>query len=95
MNFINIPSLFNLWREAIHVGNLEYPNSGDVYYSMLDDFMRSSKEDIEFLLEQYKILIYDGNFDIICNHSGNLADPDPLYIFRTRKGSRIQFLPND
>jgi len=59
-------------REAIHVGNLEYPNSGDVYYSMLDDFMRSSKEDIEFLLEQYKILIYDGNFDIICNHSGVL-----------------------
>jgi vitellogenic carboxypeptidase-like protein len=39
---------------------------------MLDDFMRSSKEDIEFLLEQYKILIYDGNFDIICNHSGVL-----------------------
>ena len=61
-----------MWREAIHVGDLEYPNSANVYFSMLDDFMRSSKEDIEFLLEQYKILIYDGNFDIICNHSGVL-----------------------
>ncbi len=54
------------------MGDLEYPNSANVYFSMLDDFMRSSKEDIEFLLEQYKILIYDGNFDIICNHSGVL-----------------------
>merc|ERR1711872_104086 len=27
---------------------------------------------IEYLLEHYKVLIYDGNFDIICNHSGVL-----------------------
>ena len=37
-----------MFREAIHVGDLEYPNSGNVYFSMLDDFMRSSKEDIEY-----------------------------------------------
>jgi len=59
-------------RRALHVGNLEYPNSGDVYFSMIYDFMRSSQHDIEFLLEHYKTLIYDGNFDIICNHSGVL-----------------------
>jgi len=59
-------------RKAIHVGNLEYPNSGDVYFSMINDFMRSSQHDIEFLLERYRTLIYDGNFDIICNHSGIL-----------------------
>jgi len=59
-------------REALHVGTLEFPNSGDVYFSMINDFMQSSIHDIEFLLEQYKVLIYDGNFDIICNHSGIL-----------------------
>jgi len=59
-------------RKALHVGNLEFPNSGNVYRSMINDFMRSSQHDIEYLLEHYKVLIYDGNFDIICNHSGVL-----------------------
>jgi len=59
-------------RTALHVGNLEFPNSGNVYYSMINDFMQSSIHDIEFLLEKYRVLIYDGNFDIICNHSGVL-----------------------
>jgi len=68
MTFCNLESS----RKALHVGNLEYPNSGNVYYSMIDDFMRTSQHDIEFLLEHYKVLIYDGNFDIICNHSGVL-----------------------
>lgn len=54
------------------MGNVEYPNSGNVYYSMINDFMQSSIHDIEYLLEKYKILMYDGNFDIICNHSGVL-----------------------
>ena len=57
-------------RQALHVGNLEYPNSGDVYGSMLADFMHTSKHDIEYLLEKYRVLIYDGNLDIIVNHSG-------------------------
>jgi len=39
---------------------------------MINDFMQSSIHDIEFLLEKYRVLIYDGNFDIICNHSGVL-----------------------
>lgn len=52
--------------------------SGDVYMKMLDDFMRSQKDDIEFLLDRYRALIYDGNFDIICNHSGNLAMFDAM-----------------
>jgi len=67
-DFCNLQST----RQALHVGNVEYPNSGNVYYSMINDFMQSSIHDIEYLLEKYKILIYDGNFDIICNHSGVL-----------------------
>ena len=39
---------------------------------MLQVFMDDGREDIELCLENYKTLIYDGNFDIICNHSGVL-----------------------
>merc|ERR1712130_398221 len=36
-------------------------------------FVESQMHDIEFILNAgYKTLIYDGNFDIICNHSGVL-----------------------
>ncbi len=63
---------------------------------MIDDFMRSERETVEFLLENYKVyylfcnsttisssncfqvLIYDGNFDIICNHSGVLKMIDAM-----------------
>merc|ERR1712121_570220 len=60
-DFCNLEST----REAIHVGNLEFPNSGDVYGAMLNVMMETQMHDIEFL-------IYNGNFDIICNHSGAL-----------------------
>lgn len=67
-------------RKAIHVGNRPFGGqSSDVYYSMLDDFMRSERETLEFLLEHYKVLMYDGNFDIICNHYGILE------MFKTMK----------
>ena len=59
-------------RQALHVGNLDFPNEGDVYFSMINVFMDDGREDIELCLENYKTLIYDGNFDIICNHSGVL-----------------------
>merc|ERR1712203_1284317 len=49
------------------------PNPGDVYFSMINVFMESQMEDIASILNAgYKTLIYDGNFDIICNHSGVL-----------------------
>jgi len=68
-DFCNLEST----REAIHVGNLPFPSGGNVYYSMLNVFMETQMHDIEFLLDLgYRTLIYDGNFDIICNHSGIL-----------------------
>jgi len=66
-DFVNLQST----RKAIHVGNRPFgQQSGDVYNSMLDDFMRSERDILEYLLEHYKVLIYDGNMDIICNHYG-------------------------
>jgi len=68
-DFCNLPST----REALHVGQMPFPNPGDVYFSMINVFMESQMEDIAFILNAgYKTLIYDGNFDIICNHSGVL-----------------------
>ena len=61
------------FREALHVGQMPFPNPGDVYFSMINVFMETQMHDIEFVLNAgYKTLIYDGNFDIICNHSGIL-----------------------
>ena len=57
-------------RQALHVGSLEFPNSGDVYFSMINVFMDDGREDVEFCLENYRTLIYNGNFDIICDHTG-------------------------
>ncbi len=66
-------------RLAMHTGDQPFGSqSGDVYFKMLDDFMRSQREDIEFLMEHYRTLIYNGNFDIICNHSGVLAMFDAM-----------------
>ena len=45
------------FRQALHVGNLEFPNSGDVYFSMINVFMDDGIEDIEFCLENYRLPI--------------------------------------
>ena len=43
-------------RRAIHVGDRPFgTQSGDVYNSMIDDFMRSERENVEFLLDRYKV----------------------------------------
>jgi len=68
-DFLNLQST----RKAIHVGSLPFPNEGDVYWSMINVFMESGIADIEYCLDAgFHTLIYDGNFDIICNHSGVL-----------------------
>lgn len=58
-------------RKAIHVGDRPFgQQSNAVYDKMANDFMKSEKDVLEFLLDNYRVLIYDGNFDIICNHYG-------------------------
>ena len=41
-------------RRALHVGALEFPNSGDVYSAMLGVFMQDARGDLEFCLERYR-----------------------------------------
>jgi len=59
-------------RLALHVGNLPFPNPGNVYGAMAGVMMEDGKDNVEFCLENYKTLIYNGNFDIVCHHSAIL-----------------------
>ena len=53
--FLRLPST----REAIHTGNLPFGSqSGEVYQSMLDVFMKSERETVEFLLERYPVSLF-------------------------------------
>ena len=45
-------------RLAIHVGDRPFgTQSGDVYNSMIDDFMRGERETLEFLLDNYRVIL--------------------------------------
>lgn len=52
-------------REAIHVGNSVFHGSDLVEGHLRKDFMQSVKPWVEQLLEHYRVLIYNGQLDII------------------------------
>jgi vitellogenic carboxypeptidase-like protein len=85
----------DLTRKASHVGDRPFGSqSSDVYFKMIGDFMCSQKEDVEFLLEVYRVLIYDGAMDIICNHSGVLAMFDQMTNW-SGSGNEYYNAPNE
>ncbi|XP_068223803.1 probable serine carboxypeptidase CPVL [Palaemon carinicauda] len=59
--FINKP----LVRRALHVGNLTFHDGGKVESFLEEDIMKSVKPWIEELLDSYKVLIYNGQLDVI------------------------------
>uniref|UniRef100_A0A7N0ZX43 Carboxypeptidase n=1 Tax=Kalanchoe fedtschenkoi TaxID=63787 RepID=A0A7N0ZX43_KALFE len=74
-DFSNVEKFLNLdtVREALGVGDIEFVScSKTVYYAMLDDWMKDYEEVIPLLLEEgIKVLIYAGEYDLICNWMGN------------------------
>ena len=63
----------NQTRRAIHVGGLDFMGlQGKTYDALIPDIMQSKQEDIAGLLEDYPVLLYDGNFDFTGNHTGIL-----------------------
>lgn len=52
-------------RKAIHVGNLTYNSGVEVEKHLLADVMQSVKPWIQELIEKYKVLIYNGQMDVI------------------------------
>ncbi|KAK6945814.1 Peptidase S10, serine carboxypeptidase [Dillenia turbinata] len=60
-------------REALGVGELEFVSCNPtVYQAMLMDWMRNLEEGIPTLLKDgVKLLVYAGEYDLICNWVGN------------------------
>eukprot|EP00246_Nothoceros_aenigmaticus_P011021 TRINITY_DN2826_c0_g1_i1.p1 TRINITY_DN2826_c0_g1~~TRINITY_DN2826_c0_g1_i1.p1 ORF type:complete len:520 (+),score=92.07 TRINITY_DN2826_c0_g1_i1:211-1770(+) len=68
-NFLNQPDT----REALGVGNRKFVScSPVVYQAMLVDWMRNLETGIPEMLENgIKLLVYAGEYDLICNWLGN------------------------
>ncbi|XP_035688950.1 probable serine carboxypeptidase CPVL [Branchiostoma floridae] len=62
MDYLSLPEV----RKAIHVGNLTFHNGSDVQrYLLAPDFLKSVKPWVATIMESYKVLIYNGQLDII------------------------------
>ncbi|KAL0369612.1 UNVERIFIED_CONTAM: Serine carboxypeptidase 3 [Sesamum angustifolium] len=68
-DFLNQKSV----REALGVGNIDFVScSSTVYEAMVTDWMRNLEVGIPALLEDgIKLLVYAGEYDLICNWLGN------------------------
>ncbi|KAK7080869.1 hypothetical protein SK128_028084 [Halocaridina rubra] len=60
-DFINKP----LIRKAIHVGNSTFNSGNKVEDNLLEDVMKSVKPWIEEIMDNYKVMIYNGQLDVI------------------------------
>ncbi|KAL9261459.1 Serine carboxypeptidase-like 48-like protein [Drosera capensis] len=74
-DFSNMEKLLNekTVRGALGVGNLEFVScSSTVYEAMQNDWMKNLEAGIPTLLEDgIKVLVYAGEYDLICNWLGN------------------------
>ncbi|KAF8009568.1 hypothetical protein BT93_J0543 [Corymbia citriodora subsp. variegata] len=74
-DFSNMETLLNqkTVRDALGVGDIEFVScSSTVYSSMFGDWMKNLAVGIPALLEDgLKVLIYAGEYDLICNWLGN------------------------
>ncbi|CAL4099750.1 unnamed protein product, partial [Meganyctiphanes norvegica] len=60
-DFINKPTV----RRAIHVGNLTFNDGSKVEQMLLEDIMKSVKPWIQEIMDNYKVMIYNGQLDVI------------------------------
>ncbi|KAL1368121.1 hypothetical protein HN51_022245 [Arachis hypogaea] len=67
--FLNLPSV----RDSLGVGKIHFVScSTEVYMALLVDWMRNLEVGIPALLEDgIKLLVYAGEYDLICNWLGN------------------------
>ncbi|GAB6021027.1 hypothetical protein CHUAL_003664 [Chamberlinius hualienensis] len=62
-DYLQLPEV----RKSIHVGNLTYSDGNDCYSHLEDDICKSTKPWLEALLDNnYRILLYNGQVDVIC-----------------------------
>ncbi|XP_057691420.1 probable serine carboxypeptidase CPVL [Corythoichthys intestinalis] len=59
--FVTLPEV----RRAIHVGNLEFHSGWQVEKHLMQDVMKSIKPWLGVLMDNYKVLLYSGQLDVI------------------------------
>ncbi|KAF3691829.1 putative serine carboxypeptidase CPVL [Channa argus] len=59
--FVTLPEV----RRSIHVGNLTFHNGSEVEKHLLQDVMKSIKPWLGVLMDNYRVLIYSGQLDVI------------------------------
>jgi vitellogenic carboxypeptidase-like protein len=59
--YLNQPAV----REAIHVGTHAFQDGHNCEMHLLEDFMKSLKYELSVLMDNYKVLIYSGQLDVI------------------------------
>jgi len=73
-DFSNVETLMNkkTVKDALGVGDIEFVScSKDVHNALIQDWMQNFEVDIPELLEDgINVLIYAGEFDLICNWLG-------------------------
>ncbi|XP_039764570.1 venom serine carboxypeptidase-like [Pararge aegeria] len=77
-------------RRALHIGNTNFTSIGVVYRKLVPDFMASAKNWLEELLENYRVMLYNGHLDIIVAYHPSVNTYDSLSFsgtseFRTAK----------
>ncbi|XP_054262082.1 venom serine carboxypeptidase-like [Macrosteles quadrilineatus] len=53
-------------RNALHVGENQFNDGKTIALALKDDIMKSVKSNVEELLENYRVLFYFGQLDVIC-----------------------------
>ncbi|XP_038209246.1 venom serine carboxypeptidase-like [Zerene cesonia] len=65
-------------RRALHVGNTNFTSIDVVYRKLVPDFMGSAKPWLEELLENYRVMLYNGHLDIIVAYHPSVNTYDSL-----------------
>ncbi|GFX54243.1 probable serine carboxypeptidase CPVL [Trichonephila clavipes] len=61
MDYIELPQ----FRKALHIGNLTFQNGSIAQKNLLMDIMKSVKSKVAVLMDNYRVMFYNGQLDII------------------------------
>ncbi|XP_053613977.1 venom serine carboxypeptidase-like [Plodia interpunctella] len=80
-------------RKALHVGNTNFTSIGVVYRKLVPDFMNSAKMWLEELLENYRVMLYNGHLDIIVAYHPSVNSYNSLGFSGTEEFKKANRLP--
>lgn len=87
----------DIMRKTLHVGNLTFHADLKVEEFLYEDMMKSVKPWMEVIIENYRVLLYSGQLDIIVPYPCTLSFMDALDwsgAHQFRKAPRKKWLVN-